>query len=172
MAAVSNAEVAGSNQPEQRSVSVRQGRGFEPELGHACFSETHKFRTNRTNDLRGLHVPHKQRFVESASRVGTTQFFCEDPSSILVSATRIFVLDVDRMAFFCGVRIYMYIRPPTSGAATHITRHILPRRTTHGRGFPPIVTAGSVLDRPAAEKQLGFLGFFPSRKSYYYYYYD
>ena len=24
----------------------------------------------------------------------------------------------------CGVRIYMYICPPTSGAATHITRHV------------------------------------------------
>ena len=37
LAAVSNAEVAGSNQRAARSVSVRQGRGFEPELVHACF---------------------------------------------------------------------------------------------------------------------------------------
>ena len=57
----------------------------------------------------------------------------------------------------------MYVRPPTSSANTHITRHILPRHTTHGRGFPPIATAGSVPDRPAAEKQWGFGGFFPSR---------
>jgi hypothetical protein len=31
--------------------------------------ETHKLRTNRMNDSRGLHILRKQRFVESASRV-------------------------------------------------------------------------------------------------------
>ena len=31
-------------------VSVREGCGFEPELGHACFRKTHKLRTNRTNE--------------------------------------------------------------------------------------------------------------------------
>ena len=41
----------------------------------------------------------------------------------------------------CGLRIYMYIRPVTSGANTHITRHILP--DVHG--FSPIATGGSVL---------------------------
>ena len=59
----------------------------------------------------------------------------------------------------CGLRIYMYIHPATSAAATHFTRHILPRHTTHGRGFRPIATAGSV---PFAQqrKNCGGLGAF------------
>ena len=65
-------------------------------------------------------------------------------------------------------RIYMYIRPPTSSANTHITRHILPRCTTHGRGFSPIATVGSVLGRPAAEKQWGLgVAFFHLNYHYY-----
>jgi len=61
----------------------------------------------------------------------------------------------------CGLRIYMYIHPATSGAATHFTRHILPRHTTHGRGFPPIATAGSVLVAQQ-RKSSGGLSLYPA----------
>ena len=64
--------------------------------------KTHKLRTNRTNDSRGLHVLRKRRFHEAPLGSEPRNFFCEDPSSIPVLTTRIFVLDVDRMAFFVG----------------------------------------------------------------------
>ena len=54
--------------------------------------ETHKFRTNRADDLRGLHVPTSSASDEAhlgcatrvQVRVGTSLFFLENPSSILV----------------------------------------------------------------------------------------
>ena len=54
----------------------------------------------------------------------------------------------------CGLRIYMYIRPATSGANTHITRHILPRRAR----ISPNCHRWKCACRPAADFLVGVRG--------------